>query len=127
MPKTAETRPKLPSFRNALGTVPGVYEETTIAPRTPQVLAVTMVFGTCGVFEIEFWRNTPFALPTYSCMFECTKFSIRKSGYISFEAICVHCSTPFFLPYLLTYLLSPLARAIPAMYSSALHVEGLAR
>jgi hypothetical protein len=47
-----------------------MYEATKIVHRTLQVLAVTMVFGTCGVFEIYFWRKTPSALPT--------KFSMRR-------------------------------------------------
>ena len=53
--KTLKTRPERPSFRNGLGTVPGVYEATTIAHRTPPALAVTMVGGTFGVFETSFF------------------------------------------------------------------------
>ena len=56
--KTPKTRPERPSFRNGLGTVPGVYEATTIAHRTPPALAGTMVGGTFGVFETFFFgRN----------------------------------------------------------------------
>ena len=53
--KTLKTRPERPRFRNGLGTVPGVYEATTIAHRTPPALAVTMVGGTFEVFETSFW------------------------------------------------------------------------
>ena len=42
---------------------PGSYEASTIAHRTPQVLAATTMFGTFGVFKIYFWHNTPSALP----------------------------------------------------------------
>jgi hypothetical protein len=64
--KTPKTRRKCSSFRNGLGTVPEVYEATTIAHRTPPALAVTMVGGTCGVFKTAFWPNIAFALPTIS-------------------------------------------------------------
>ena len=56
--KTLKTRPKRPSFRNGLGTVPGVYEATTIAHRTPPALAVTMVGGTFGVLETFFGQKS---------------------------------------------------------------------
>ena len=56
--KTLKTRPERPSFRNGLGTVPGVYEATTIALRTPWVLAVSIVVGTFGVIKKLFWRDT---------------------------------------------------------------------
>ena len=67
--KTLKTRPERPSFRNGLGTVPGVYEATTIAHRTPPALAVTMVGGTCGVFKTSFWPNITSAPPNLThCM-----------------------------------------------------------
>ena len=46
--KTPKTRWKRFYSRNGLGTVPGVYEATTIAHRTPPALAVTTVGGPCG-------------------------------------------------------------------------------
>ena len=55
--KTPKTRWKRFYFRNGLGTVPGVYEATTIAHRTPPALAVTTVGGTCGVLKTSFWPN----------------------------------------------------------------------
>jgi hypothetical protein len=47
-------RRERPSFENDLGTVPGVYEATTIAHRTRQTIVVTMVVGTFGVFKTSF-------------------------------------------------------------------------
>ena len=62
--KTPKTRRKRPSFRNGIGTVPGVYEATTIAHRTP----LTMVGGTRGVFKTSFWPNIASALPNKNWM-----------------------------------------------------------
>ena len=64
--KTPKTRWKRFYFRNGLGTVPGVYEATTIAHRTPPALAVTTVGGTCGVLKTSFWPNIASSLPTSS-------------------------------------------------------------
>ena len=64
--KTPKTRWKRFYFRNGFGTVPGVYEATTIAHRTPPALAVTTVGGTCGVLKTSFWPNIASSLPTSS-------------------------------------------------------------
>jgi hypothetical protein len=51
--KTPITRRKRPSFRNGLGTVPGVYEAATVG-------------GTCGVLKTSFWPNIASAHPNIS-------------------------------------------------------------
>jgi hypothetical protein len=82
--KRSETRPARPRFRNPLvdlEMVPVVYEATTIAHHPPQVFVATMVVGTCGVFDIYFWRNTPSALPTI--VLEYLKANVGSSCLLS--------------------------------------------
>ena len=83
------------SFRNGLGKVPGVYEATTIAQRTPPDLAVTTVGGTGGVFKTSFWPNIASAHPTSGLA---TKFSTCKSMCKSTNRInpATVCALPYY-------------------------------